>query len=318
VFAFDPAFDSIPGENGMHLELCEKFPGNDVELPFYWYDIYVNDTPVGKISIRIGENYHAYYNGHIGYEIDPPYRGHHYSLAAVRLVLPVARRHGMRRVLLTCDASNAASRRTIELTGAKLLEIAEVPRDYFAWREGMEPQCIFALELPRIIWINGPYGVGKSTLAAYLHRCHPNSFVFDAEAVGNLVRDHRPDPMYNGAVFEDYPRWFDVCVLLLGDMAAGYDGDIYVPMTLIRRDSFSRFAAPLRARGIEVRQVLLVSDRNVVHDRILARGEDETCWCMQQIDLCLACQADMDDAVRIRSDGASVEELGAEVERFLR
>ena len=146
-FAFSDAFDTIHGTDGLHLEIIEKNPGDDVILPFYWYDIYVGGYPVGKISIRIGDNYHSYYNGHVGYEVDPEYRGHRYSLEALKLVLPVAKHHGMERIYLTCDQSNDASRRIIELSGARLLEIAKVPREYFAWREGIEDHCIYQLDI---------------------------------------------------------------------------------------------------------------------------------------------------------------------------
>lgn len=39
---------------------------------FYYYDIYENkyNKKVGKIIIIICYNYHSYYNGHIGYELD--------------------------------------------------------------------------------------------------------------------------------------------------------------------------------------------------------------------------------------------------------
>ena len=146
-FAFSDAYDTIQGPNGLHLEIIEKNPGDDVILPFYYYDIYVGDKAVGKISIRIGDNYHSYYNGHVGYEVDPESRGHRYSLEALKLVLPVAKHHGMERIYLTCDQSNEASRRIIELSGARLLEIAKIPRDYFAWREGIEDHCIYQLDI---------------------------------------------------------------------------------------------------------------------------------------------------------------------------
>ena len=147
VFPFTDRFDTIPGENGMHLEIIEKYPGDDALLPFYFYDIYVLQRQVGKISIRIGDNYHAYYNGHIGYEVNEADRGHCYALAALRLVLPVARYHGMERIYITCDVSNTASRRTIERAGAKLLEITPIPTDYFAWYDGIEDHCIYELTL---------------------------------------------------------------------------------------------------------------------------------------------------------------------------
>ena len=146
-FSFSDRFDLIPGENGIHLELIEKDPGDEALIPFYYYDIYVGSQPVGKISIRIGDNYHSYYNGHIGYEIDEPFRGHRYSLAALRLVLPVARYHGMERLYITCNASNTASARIIEAAGGRLLEICPIPRNWFAWYEGIEDHRIYQLDL---------------------------------------------------------------------------------------------------------------------------------------------------------------------------
>ena len=148
-FPFSERFDSLPGENGMHLEICEKHPGDGALLPFYYYDIFVDRQAVGKISIRIGDNFHSYYNGHVGYEIDEPFRGRRLSLAALRLVLPVARWHGMRRIYITCAASNEASRRIIEAAGGRLLEICPVPRTYFAWYEGMEDRRIYLLDLEK-------------------------------------------------------------------------------------------------------------------------------------------------------------------------
>lgn len=147
MFAFNTDFDCIVGEDNMRLQIIEQFPGNDVLIPYYYYDIYVGEQRAGKISIRIGENYHSYYNGNVGYEIHEAFRGHRYSLAALRLVLPVAAYHGMQRLLLTCRQSNAASRRIIELAGGKLLETVVPPQDYFGWYESIGPQCIYTLDV---------------------------------------------------------------------------------------------------------------------------------------------------------------------------
>ena len=63
------------------LKLIDTFPQKEEELPFYYWSIIVKATSeeVGKISLRLGHNYHSYYNGNIGYEIDEKYRGNHYS-----------------------------------------------------------------------------------------------------------------------------------------------------------------------------------------------------------------------------------------------
>lgn len=147
MFTFTDRYNTISEPDGMKLSIIEKNPGDAVIIPFYYYDIIVHDMPVGKISIRIGDNEHSYWNGHVGYEIDPPYRGNHYSLKALKLVLPVAKHHGMNRIFLTCDETNTASRKIIEAAGAILLEIAVPPETYFAWRPNMKKQCVYELML---------------------------------------------------------------------------------------------------------------------------------------------------------------------------
>lgn len=145
-FQFNSRFDCLGG-GGLTLRIREKAEGDGVLLPFYYYDILADGTPVGKISIRIGDNFHAYYNGHIGYEVDPEFQGHGYARRACELVLDVARFHGMERLYVTCAEDNAPSYRTIEKLGGRLLEICELPRDYFAWYEGIPRHRIYQLDL---------------------------------------------------------------------------------------------------------------------------------------------------------------------------
>lgn len=164
-----------------------------------------------------------------------------------------------------------------------------------------------------VLWIDGPYGVGKSTLAERLHEKMPDSFVFDAEAVGNAVRDNLPQALYGGAEFENYPLWFETCVRLLLEIARRWEGTALVPMTLVFPDSFGKVAGPLREAGVPVRHVLLETDYETVRERILARGEDEDCWCMRQISACLASQRAFRDVIRIPSTGQTAERLADEV-----
>lgn len=148
MFEFKEKFNELDNDK-IHLKIIEKFKGNDIIIPFYYYDIYENkyNKKVGKISIRIGYNYHSYYNGHIGYEIDEEFRGNNYSLYASQAVLKVAKEYEMKSINLSCNESNRASRKIIEYLGCKLIEIIDVPKDYFGWFEGIEKQCIYELIL---------------------------------------------------------------------------------------------------------------------------------------------------------------------------
>ncbi|MDE6724856.1 MAG: GNAT family N-acetyltransferase [Ruminiclostridium sp.] len=148
MFEFTDRFDVIEGGE-LVLRIIEKNSGDDKMIPFYYYDIFRKSDmqAVGKISVRIGNNFHSYYNGHIGYEIFEEYRGQGLACKACREVLSLARFHGMEFVYLTCGESNRASRRTIERLGAEFVECADVPKEYFAWYEGMERQLIYKLKL---------------------------------------------------------------------------------------------------------------------------------------------------------------------------
>ena len=56
-------------------------------------------------------------SGHVGYAVVPWKQGRGHATRALTSLRPVARKLGLPRVLVTCDAGNAASRRTIEANG---------------------------------------------------------------------------------------------------------------------------------------------------------------------------------------------------------
>ncbi len=129
------------------LKISGKYSGDKDMLPFYYYDIFLSDRFIGRISMRIGSNFHSYYNGNIGYEIEEKFRGNSFAYKACKLVLPVAKAHKMSEIILTCDEDNVASYKTIEKLGGELIEITKPPENYFAYRDNMKKQRIYKLSL---------------------------------------------------------------------------------------------------------------------------------------------------------------------------
>ncbi len=158
-----------------------------------------------------------------------------------------------------------------------------------------------------VIFLSGPYGVGKSTVAEALAP-KMNALIFDAEAVGNAVRDNYPDWPF-GAIFEDYPLWAEFCVRLLRELHARYGRDILVPMTLRRESSRVSLIDRLTEAGVAARLIVLTASHRTVHDRILARGEGEDCWCMQHIDASREGTAALQGAWCVDTEGRGVEEI---------
>jgi len=130
------------------LRLIEKNLGNSVLIPFYYYDICLeNGVRVGKISLRIGHNFHSYYNGNIGFEIEKEFRGRRYAYMATTMLIPLALHHKMKVLILTCNEENNASSRTFERLGAIFRELVKPPKEYFAFYEEMPRQQIFELRI---------------------------------------------------------------------------------------------------------------------------------------------------------------------------
>jgi len=104
--------------------------------------------PVGYISLRIGYNdFLCLYAGHIGYRVEPEYRGHHYASRSVRLLLPFAKAHGISPLWITCNPDNTASRRSCEYAGGVFVEIVPLPRDCEMYLEGERFKCRYRFDL---------------------------------------------------------------------------------------------------------------------------------------------------------------------------
>ena len=84
---------------------------------------------IGRISYRDGESRCVFYYGHIGYHIDPPWRGRHYAYRACRLIREEMLRSGKASVVITCDPDNLPSRKTCEKLGCLYEGTVDVPED---------------------------------------------------------------------------------------------------------------------------------------------------------------------------------------------
>ena len=82
---------------------------------------------IGQISYRNGESEYVYYFGHIGYHIDPPWRGKCYAYKACKLISGLFRTDGKASVVITCDPDNVPSRKTCEKLGCTLERVVDVP-----------------------------------------------------------------------------------------------------------------------------------------------------------------------------------------------
>ena len=92
-----------------------------------------------------------------------------------------------------------------------------------------------------IYWLNGAYGVGKTTVANCLKERLRNAHIFDPELVGNGLRDNYPKSLFF-ETFEQYPRFMYYSAATDSLIA---DPGISAPMTFIQKfvEFFKEFFA---------------------------------------------------------------------------
>ncbi|MGV3616666.1 MAG: GNAT family N-acetyltransferase [Fimbriimonas sp.] len=128
-------------DGDLGLRLVRRDPGDPARdwEPVYHFDLVRLSTGerVGNIDLRVGDTEHLRrYGGHVGYYVKPAARGNGYAARALRLLLPLARRHGMRTIWVTCNPENLASARTCERAGGVYVETVDLPTDTDLYREG--------------------------------------------------------------------------------------------------------------------------------------------------------------------------------------
>jgi hypothetical protein len=121
-----------------------------------------------------------------------------------------------------------------------------------------------------IVWINGAFGAGKSTVTAALRAARPQAREFDPEYVGYVLRRFVDVPTGD---FQDLPLWRSLTVKFVAGLARAYPGTWVVPMTLLRAEYRAEILGGLRARGVPLLHVVLQVPEPVLRARIDADAE---------------------------------------------
>jgi tagatose 1,6-diphosphate aldolase len=117
----------------------------------FWMKINCPDLPIriaGGIGLRIGNTPNlCSFIGHVGYNVYPPARGRHLAERATRLLFPLARKHGLKTLWITCNPDNLASKRTCERLGAVYVDTVAVPPENELHARGEVAKCRYRVEL---------------------------------------------------------------------------------------------------------------------------------------------------------------------------
>jgi predicted kinase len=121
--------------------------------------------------------------------------------------------------------------------------------------------------VPRLVHLNGPPGIGKSTLSALYADDNPGTLNLDADLLHRLI---------GGWQDEDTDTWQIVRPLVRALVATHLDGghDVVLPQYLARLEQITGFETLAREHGASFREVVLLDAREAAVERFHDRARD--------------------------------------------
>ncbi|TQM79566.1 adenylylsulfate kinase-like enzyme [Saccharothrix saharensis] len=172
-----------------------------------------------------------------------------------------------------------------------------------------------------IVWLNGAFGAGKTTLAEELRRRLPDALSFDPEHVGLLLRMSAPPPPTGD--FQDLPAWRKTTAEFATTLHREYGQHVITPMTLVERSYQEEIFGHLASAGVPLLHVFLdvPADelRRRITDQVLDPYNPEAdaqarAFRLRNVDRCVAARASLPAGTLVLSgDRHPPEELADQV-----
>lgn len=166
-----------------------------------------------------------------------------------------------------------------------------------------------------VIWLNGAFGAGKTTVAAELCARLPGAFCYDPENAGYFLRRNTP-PCCHTADFQDMMLWRQINRQLLALICRQYPGPVVAPMTVIRPQYWRELTGGLAEEGIRVEHFILEADRRTIIRRLKKRSlgmlrREE--FALNALDRCLEAFSQMPEARKIQTEDKSPGRIAEEI-----
>lgn len=159
-----------------------------------------------------------------------------------------------------------------------------------------------------IIWINGSFGVGKSTIAEDLKLKIANAIVYDPEKIGEFLFNIMPEKKND---FQDYELQRILNLEILKNLSKSYD-TIIVPMTITNEKYYDEIIGNLRNNNIVVQDFILIATKSKIVER-LDKRKNSTEWAYEQVDKCVEVFDKNFKGYKINTNNCTIEEISFKI-----
>lgn len=164
----------------------------------------------------------------------------------------------------------------------------------------------------QVVWINGSFSAGKTSVAEALIEMIHGSFLLDPELIGVMLRDHVvPASAYPGD-FQDLALWRSVTRDAVLDAALRDETMIVVPMTVARPDYFDEIVGAIRER-VPLHHFTLMASRDTILRREDRRPDDTGGWAAKTVDRVLPELAAPRYAEHLDAEARSAREIATQI-----
>ena len=165
-----------------------------------------------------------------------------------------------------------------------------------------------------VIWLNGAFGAGKTTVARALAAELPDALVVDPEDIGRMLRKVVP-PAARTSDFQDIPSWRRLTVATIESLLRDHEVPLIVPMAVVDPVYFDETVGRLRRSGVTVQHFALVARPKTIRRRLLWRFSPPwaTWWALRRVERCTSELRSPLFATHVDTDDRSVADVVATI-----
>lgn len=163
-----------------------------------------------------------------------------------------------------------------------------------------------------IIWINGAYGCGKTTIAAELVKRRRGVLLFDPEPLGYYLRD-TVKPVEKAHDYQELAPFGPVVVEVARQLHR-YGRAVVLPLGVWQPARFAEIRSGLEQIG-PVKHYCLTATRATINRRLLYRGDGQQAqrWIRERLEDCIEAQAAPQFVQHITTDDLAPGEIAEQI-----